>query len=178
MPPKLSGSFSLLAVASVLAAFAGPVASQSSGRPVSQARRVSVTWERAPIGEVLQAFAAFSGTSIVAGAGVSGSVTAEINDQPWDVALASILASQGLHATADGYGIIRVENMGAIEARQTIEPLITRSYRVSYSRASELQAAIGPLLSPRGGVSVLERTNTVIVTDIEGVQRAVAALLR
>jgi type II secretory pathway component HofQ len=137
-----------------------------------------VTWERTPIAEVLQAFAAFSGASIVAGSGVSGFVTADINDQPWDVALGTILASQGLHATEDRYGIIRVESLGAMSARQTVEPLVTRSYRISFQRAAELQAAIASLLSPRGSVAVLESTNTLIVTDIERVQGAAAALLR
>lgn len=178
MCTKLSGWVAVLAVATTLADFGVPVSAQSAGRTASQARRVSVTWERTPVAEVLQAFAAFSGASIVAGAGVSGLVTADINDQPWDVALASILASQGLHATADASGIIRVETLGTIDARQTIEPLVTRSYRISYSSASELQAAIAPLLSPRGGVAVVESANTLVVTDIEGVQRAVAALLR
>jgi type IV pilus assembly protein PilQ len=139
---------------------------------------MSATWRGAPITEVLRAFAAFSGASIVAGAGVSGFVTADINDQPWDIALASILATQGLLATENASGIIRVENMADVGAREVIEPVVTRSYRISFSRAAELQAAIAPLLSPRGSVSVLESTNTIVVSDIERVQRAVAALLR
>ncbi len=128
--------------------------------------------------EVLRAFAAFSGASIVAGAGVGGFVTADINDQPWDVALASILATQRLLATENASGIIRVENMADVGSREVVEPVVTRSYRISFSRAAELQAAIAPLLSPRGSVSVVESTNTLVVSDIERVQRAVGALLR
>ena len=143
-----------------------------------QTRRMSATWRGAPIAEVLRAFATFSGASIVAGAGVSGSVTADINDQPWDVALASILATQGLLAAEDDYGIIRVETVANVGSREVIEPIVTRSYRISYSRAAELQAAIAPLLSSRGGVSVLESTNTMIVSDIDRVHRAISALLR
>jgi type IV pilus assembly protein PilQ len=143
-----------------------------------ETRRMSATWRAAPVGEVLRAFAAFSGASIVAGAGVSGFVNADINNQPWDVALASILSTQGLFATENAHGIIRVENMASADSREVIEPIVTRSYRISFSRAAEIEAVIAPLLSPRGGLSVLESTNTMIVSDIERVQRAVAALLR
>ena len=144
----------------------------------SQARRISVSWTEAPLADVLRAFAYFSGASIVAGEGVDGFVTADINDQPWDVALDAILSTRGLVATEDDYGIIRVENMSALDARQAVEPLLTRSYRISYSQAGEIQAAIAPLLSERGSVSVVQSTNTLVVSDIARVQRAVERLLR
>ena len=56
-------------------------------------------------------FSAFAGRSIVASEGVTGFVTAEINDQPWDRALAAILAVQGLVATEDEDGNMRVHNI-------------------------------------------------------------------
>lgn len=151
---------------------------RQAGTVRSQVRRISVTWTEAPIGDVLRAFAAFSGTSIVAGANVTGFVTADINDQPWDAALRTILAAQGLVAVEDEHGIIRVDNMEELGRREAIEPILTRSYRISFSRASELQAAIAPLLSQRGSVSTVPSTNTLVVSDIARVQRAVAALLR
>ena len=151
---------------------------QANSGPNSQARRVSVTWEQAPIGEVLQAFAMFSGFSIVAGADVSGFVTADINDKPWDVALATILASQGLRATENEQGIIRIETLSRASADEVVEPLVTRTYRLSFTRASELQGTISPLLSPRGTVAVMESSNSLVVTDIARVHRAVASALR
>ncbi|MEQ1857929.1 MAG: hypothetical protein ABL963_15850, partial [Longimicrobiales bacterium] len=98
MIARLCGGLIALVVSIATAGAPGALHAQSSGAPTSQTRRVSVTWERAPIGEVLQAFAAFSGYSIVTGADVSGFVTADINDQPWDVALGTILAGHGLRA--------------------------------------------------------------------------------
>jgi type IV pilus assembly protein PilQ len=160
------------------ALFAPSLNAQSSSSPPSRARRVSVTWEQAPIREVLQAFAAFSGVSIVAGADVDGFVTADINDRPWDVALATILASQGLRATENEYGIIRVETLTQAAADEGVEPLLTRTYRLSFSRASELQGTVAPLLSPRGAVAVVESTNSLVVTDIARVHRTVVSLLR
>lgn len=151
---------------------------QAPAEAQSEARRISVTWTEAPVADVLHAFAAFSGFSIVAGSGVGGFVTADINDQPWDVALEAVLASRGLAAIEDEHGIIRVESLASMDARETLEPLLTRSYRVSYSRAAEIQTAIAGVLSPRGRVSVVESTNTLVVTDVARVQRSIAALLR
>lgn len=128
--------------------------------------------------EVLRAFAAFSGASIVAGSGVGGSVTADINDQPWDVALEAILSTHGLVATENEHGIIRVENVADIDAREVVEPLVTRSYRISFSRAEEIHAAVLPILSARGNASVVQSTNTLVVSDVARVHRAVASLLR
>lgn len=165
--------------AALLLAVAAPVRGQDRPVPAtSEARRMSVSWIDVPIRDVLRAFAAYSGTSIVAGANVSGSVTADINDQPWDVALRTILSVNGLVATEDEYGIISVQNIVDLDAREATEPLLTRSYRISYSRATEIQAAVVPLLSPRGSASVVESTNTLVVSDIARVQRGVAALLK
>jgi type IV pilus assembly protein PilQ len=154
-----------------------PAAGQAD-RPRGATRRMSASWTAAPLADVLRAFAAFSGASIVAGAGVGGFVTADINDQPWDVALHAVLSTRGLVATEDEHGIIRVESVADLGAREAVEPLLTRTYRISYSRAAEIQTAVAPLLSPRGSVSVVPSTNTVVVTDVARVQRAVASLLR
>ena len=153
------------------------VGAAQPGTAQSEARHMSVSWSGTPIHEVLRAFAAYSGKSIVAGAGVSGLVTADINDQPWDVALQVILSTNGLVATENEYGIIRVDDMTRLGEREELEPLTTRSYRISFSRASEIQAAVTPLLSSRGSASVIESTNTLVVSDVPRVQRAVAGLL-
>jgi type IV pilus assembly protein PilQ len=143
----------------------------------SQARRISVTWTEAPINDVLLAFAAFSGVSIVPGANVAGFVTADINDQPWDVALETILAGQGLVANEESSGIIRVDNITDLNERETIEPIETTAYRVSFATAAEVQTAVTPLLTERGQATINTGTNTLIVSDINRVQNAISNLL-
>lgn len=145
---------------------------------LSQARRISVTWTEAPINDVLLAFAAFSGTSIVPGSNVEGFVTADINDQPWDVALETILAGQGLVASENEYGIIRVDNITDLNDREAIEPIRTVAHRISFGTAIEIQAAVQPLLSERGQATVGQGTNTLVVSDIQRVQDAIADLLQ
>lgn len=158
-----------------------PAAEASAAIPdttISQLSRITVSWTEAPLRDVIQAFAAYSGRSIVLGTGAEGLfVTADINDQPWDVALGTILRSRGLWAVENEYGIIRVESLADVAAREALQPIVTRAYRVSYSRAAELQSTIAPLLSERGSVSVVESSNVLVVTDVERVQRVVAGLL-
>jgi type II secretory pathway component GspD/PulD (secretin) len=177
-----AGSALIAVLTASAVGLAGPSsASAQTAAPAQrqpETRRVTITWEAAPLSEVLRAFAAFSGASIVAGAGVEGFVTADINNQPWDVALEAILSSLGFFAVEQESGIIRVQSMADVSTQETIEPIVTRSYRLSFARASEVQPALAPLLSPRGAISVLETTNTVIVSDIARVHRAIAGLLR
>jgi type IV pilus assembly protein PilQ len=155
-----------------------PRALQPAPRQVqSAARRISVTWTEAPINDVLLAFAAFSGQSIVPGSNVVGFVTADINDQPWDIALQTIMETQGLRAREDEYGIIRVDNITDLNDRELIEPILTQAHRISFATAAEIATSIQPLLTERGQVTVSTGTNTVIVSDIQRVQNSVTGLL-
>jgi len=148
-------------------------------RQVSQQRRISITFTNTPIQDVLLAFASFSGKSIVPGSNVSGIVTADIRDQPWDVAMKAILSGQGLVAEEDpDYGIIRVDNITDLNEREAVEPIVTVAHRINYGTAAELQTSIQPLLSERGSITAGQGTNTLVVNDIQRVQAAVGSLLR
>jgi hypothetical protein len=57
--------------------------------------RITADWENAPIELVVAAFARFSGRKISTAAGVSGLVTAHVNNQPWDEALSQVMALHG-----------------------------------------------------------------------------------
>lgn len=144
-----------------------------------EARRITVQFENTPIEDVLFTFAEFADRSIVSGQNVSGTtISAVIDNQPWDVALEAILGSYGLVARELNSGIIRVDNVTSLSERELVEPLITRAYRVNFATAAELQSAVQGLLSDRGGASVGQGTNTIIVTDIDRVHAAVGALVQ
>jgi len=57
---------------------------------------ISVTWDNAPLEDVIAAFAKFAHRQITAAPGVGGLVTATVIKQPWRQALESIMARQGL----------------------------------------------------------------------------------
>ncbi len=140
-------------------------------------RSMSVTFVDTPIREVLFTFADFSGRSIVAGSGVSGTISAEIRNQPWDIAFQAILESNGLAAQEQASGIIRVDRLQDIQERVEVEPLLTRIFRISFARAGEVAPSVESLLSSRGTLSTSQGTNTIVVTDIPGVLDQVEALI-
>jgi type IV pilus assembly protein PilQ len=113
--------------------------------------RITVTYVDADIRDVIAAFALFSGRTIVVGKGVSGTVTAEVRDQPWDVALRAILQSQGLAAKEDADGIITVDSFENIGKQQQSEPLTTQLVSLNYARASSLVLSVQSLLSRECG---------------------------
>ncbi|MEX2582613.1 MAG: AMIN domain-containing protein [Gemmatimonadota bacterium] len=131
--------------------------------------RITVTFQEAEIRDVLASFAEFTGRSIVPGSGVEGNVTATIRDQPWDVALQTILRAYGLAAQEASSGIIQVDAIERLQERQTQEPLVTQTFRINYVPVGELATSLEPLRSERGRISVNPSTNTLIVTDVESV---------
>jgi type IV pilus assembly protein PilQ len=132
-----------------------------------QQPRISVTFDAATIDEVIANFAAFSGRSIITGKGITGTVTAEIHDQPWDRAFEAILASQGLAASELPSGIIRVDSRANLAAEDSTEPLETLPFKINYARASALLPSIQPLLTPhRGAAAADTTTNSLIITDL------------
>lgn len=153
---------------------------------VSEQPRITVTYQDADIRDVIAAFASFSGRTIVVGKDVSGTITAEIKNQPWDVALRAILQGQGLAAAEDGLtGIIMVDSYKNIAAKQSSEPVTTQLVAVNYASAASLVGTLtnllakdcSPGLSPdvqvnsrnncyaRGAVAADTATNTLLITE-------------
>jgi type IV pilus assembly protein PilQ len=153
---------------------------------MSSQPKITVTYQDTDIKDVIAGFAVFSGRTIVAGKGVTGTVSAEVRDQPWDVALRAILSSQGYAAKEDADGIISVDSYENIAKQQATEPVQTRIISVNYARASSLVSTVKSLLSKdcpagaagpngvasgaecktRGDVSADSGTNRLLVTDV------------
>ena len=163
-----------------------PVALFSQAQQSQQAP-ITVTFQDTDIRDVIASFAAFSGRTIVVGKDVQGTVTAEIRNQPWDVALRAILQGQGLAASEDALsGIITVDSYANILNRQASEPLQTQLISINYARAVALVPTIQSLLqkdcpqlpstanapanaafgcASRGLVAADSTTNTLIITE-------------
>jgi type IV pilus assembly protein PilQ len=153
------------------------------------APRITVTYQDADIRDVIAAFAAFSGRTIVVGREVEGAITAEIKDQPWDVALQALLSAQGLAASEESSGIITVDSYKNIAANRASEPLVTQIFDVNYAKAASMLPMISGLLSRdcsalgpnagaqsggaqgsgcmvRGSANADTSTNKLLVTDV------------
>ena len=128
--------------------------------------RITVTWDRASIADVVAGFAAFSGRTIIIGKDVKGEVTAEVKNQPWPMAFQAILGSQGLSAQEMAGGIIRVDAPGVLSALDSLEPLETSVVRINYAHAGSLEKTVESILTKgRGRVVADTGSNSLIITD-------------
>ncbi len=122
-------------------------ASRTFAPQQSQEPRVTFSFVAVPIREVISFFSTASGRSFVTGSTVTGTVTAEIVGQPWDIALSKILQSYGLSAVEDSTGIITVDSYRNLAARVASEPLVTEVIPVNYAKASELAVTIRQIMA-------------------------------
>jgi type IV pilus assembly protein PilQ len=151
---------------SVPAPYRAPAAVAPSPAPRLDDPRITVTWDRASIADVVAGFAAFSGRTIILGKDIKGEVTAEIKDQPWHMAFQAILATQGLSVQEMPGGILRVDAPTALAALDSLEPLETRVVKINYGSAGSLAKTVESVLTKgRGRVVADTGTNTLILTD-------------
>jgi type IV pilus assembly protein PilQ len=139
---------------------------QSAAMRSRQEPRITVTWDRASIADVVAGFAAFSGRTIILGKDIKGEVNAEIKNQPWPQAFQAVLATQGLTAQEMPGGIIRVDAPQVLAALDSLEPLETSVVRINYAQAGSLGKTVESILTKgRGRVIADTATNSLIITD-------------
>ncbi len=158
-----------------------PMAPAPVAAPADDEPRITVSWDKASIADVVTGFAAFSGRNIILGKDITGEVTAEIRNQPWPQAFAAILAAQGLTAQEMAGGIIRVDAPATLAALDSLEPLDTRVVRLNYHRAVSLAKTVESVVTKgRGRVVADSSSNALVVTDtrshIQGVVDFIAGM--
>jgi type IV pilus assembly protein PilQ len=134
----------------------------------AQQPRITVTYDSASVLDVIAGFAEFADISIVPNASVAGQSVrgVEIRDRPWDEALDAILAAQGLGWRVTRGGIIVVDRLDSLIARESLQSE-TRVIRINYANADTVAGTLQKLATPNlGQVVAYQGTNSVIVTDI------------
>ncbi len=143
--------------------------------------RITVAYDSAMMLDVLAGFAEFAGVSIVPSAAVAEVVVRgiDIRDQQWDVALDAILASQGLGWHMQSEGILIVDMLEGLLARDTLRTE-TRVFRINYASADSVAVTLmAALATPgRGQVVAYQGTNSVIVTDVPSVVARMDTLIQ
>ena len=132
----------------------------------SQAARITVTWDNSDLREVVAGFAAFSGRTIILSKDITGHVTAEIKNQPWDLAFNAVLESQGLTANVLDGGILQVIDKKDLARADSTVPVETRLVRVNYAKASALVPSVQSILTKRGAVVADSTSNALVITEI------------
>ncbi|WP_287017767.1 type IV pilus secretin PilQ [Cycloclasticus sp.] len=149
--------------------------------------KLSLNFQSIEVRSVLQLLADFTDMNLVASDSVGGSVTLRLNNVPWDQALDIILKSKGLAKRVKG-NVMMVGPQAEVAAQEKLEleakkqvvelsPLLTEFFEISYAKASDLVTILKStggsgdrnsntkLISSRGGVSVDQRTNTLLVQE-------------
>ena len=131
----------------------------------------------ANIHNVFRLISHVSKLNIVSSDDVSGSVTVRMIEVPWDQALAAVLQSKSFGAVQYG-NIVRVapistirlereEAAAAERAREDSVPLGMLALPLNYAEADQIKKNLENMLSRRGSVNFDDRTNTLIVRDID-----------
>lgn len=156
-----------------------------------QGKPISLNFQDIPVRTVLQIIADFNNLNLVTTDSVSGNITLRLDGVPWEQALDIILKVRGLDKRLDN-NILLVAPADEIAAREKqqlesrnqvadLAPLYTEYLQINYAKASEVAALLSSdstkLLSPRGAVSVDERTNVLVVKDTADVISNVKRML-
>ena len=138
---------------------------------------ISLDLQDTDIDNALRIIAEVSNLNIVASEDVIGKVTLRLTDVPWDQALDVILKTHGLDKVLEGNVMriapvdkLRVERESLKQAQiadMELAQLLVKYIRVSYGKASELKSLVETVLSERGTVAYDERSNQLIVKDIQ-----------
>jgi type IV pilus assembly protein PilQ len=153
-------------------------------------KKISLDLQDADVVNVLRLIADIGGVNIDFGADVSGKVTVNLKNIPWDQALDIILMTNGLDKVVMGK-IIRIarsetiteeanKRLAAKKASDKVEPLVTRIIPVNYSDIATIKESdlIKNILSERGKIDFDARTNTLIVHDIAKSVSQIETLVR
>jgi len=132
----------------------------------SPAPRITVQWDAASIEDVVAGFAAFSGRTIIIGKGITGTVTAEIKNQPWDLAFNAVLESQGLSVVTLPGGIFNVVSKAELARADSTVPIETRLVRINYAKATSLVPAVASIVTKRGAVVADSTSNSLVITEV------------
>jgi type IV pilus assembly protein PilQ len=132
----------------------------------SQAPRITVQWDNASIEDVVAGFAAFSGRTIILSKDIKGTVTAEIKNQPWDLALNAVLESQGLAVQTLPGGILNVVSKVELARADSTVPITTRLVRINYAKATSLVPSVQSILSKRGQAVADSTSNALVITEV------------
>lgn len=154
-----------------------PTPAQILEDPQLEGVPIEVDFVDVNIRDVVRFFSRFTGINMVLDPEVTGVVTMQLFEVPWDSAFLTILESHALDYTIDR-NIVRVTTTAKMaqeaqaraqlqEQSEAAEPLVTQRIALSYASAEELLELTTSQLSNRGEAVIDARTNSLIVRDTD-----------
>jgi type IV pilus assembly protein PilQ len=140
-------------------------------------QKVTLEFKDADIKNIFRVIAEVSGYNMIIDPAVTGKLTLRLVNVPWDQALDILLETNNLGMKKVG-NVIRVLPMAAIKkeeeealaakkAKEKLEDLVTKLIPISYAKATDMAAKLKGVMTDRGTATVDERTNTIILKDIQ-----------
>jgi type IV pilus secretin PilQ/predicted competence protein len=137
---------------------------------------MSFNFHNADLKDVIKIIAKVSGLNIVLDPAVSGRVTSQLNQVPWDQALELFLKINGLDLVQEG-NIIRIGKVEQLaneafnrrklkDAQQQEGELTVFTRTLSFAKVSEINPILKKQLSKRGEIIESERSNTLIISEV------------
>lgn len=155
--------------------------------------KVTLDFQDVDVRTVLQILAKESGVNIVASDTVGGKMTLNLKDVPWDQALDLVMQARNLDMRRQG-NIINIAPRSELLAqdRQIMQgqkeqaemgPLVSRTFQLKYKSVEDFKTMLDSvddnggngdsnsngMLSSRGSIMIDAGTNTLIVTDNQGI---------
>jgi type IV pilus secretin PilQ/predicted competence protein len=138
---------------------------------------LSLKFKDADLRDVILYLGEFAGLNVVFDPAVSGTVTCNLVDVPWDQALDILLKNNKMGKTIEG-NVLRIAPQGVLarereelerirRSQELVGPVIVKTFTLSYSRATEIRMLLQSKVSERGEIIVDERTNTLIISDVK-----------
>jgi len=160
--------------------------------PQYKGEKITLDFQNADIHNILRIIADVSGLNIVTSDEVKGTITIRLKDVPWDQALDVVLESKDLDKMSIG-NVVRIapakvikdaqdRQLASKKTKEQLEPLITSVIPVNFAKASEITSVIKGkevgLISDRGSITAENRTNVLIVKDIQRSVNEISAMVK
>jgi type IV pilus assembly protein PilQ len=140
-------------------------------------RKVSLEFSDADVRKIFQLIAEVSNLNFLIADDVTGTISIKLVNVPWDQALDVILDTKNLEMKQEGsivqikpkgkFKSIEQEEADAKKAKERLMPLVTEIFDVNFAGVSDVERQFTSMKSERGTISRDDRTNRVIVKDVQ-----------
>lgn len=152
---------------------------------LSASKNITLDFKDADIQSVLRIIAYKSGVNIVTTPDILGNVTIRLVDVPWEQALDTITKTCGFGFERLSDKIIMVSSLErlaqqrkSLQEAAAMEPLDTQAFVLNFSKAEDVKISVEKLISPKGKITVENRSNTILITDIKSNLKLVGDIIK
>lgn len=136
-------------------------------------QEISLNFQHIAVRDLLQMIADYNNFNLVVSDAVEGHLTLRLESVPWQQVLDIVLQAKGLDKRLEGNVMLVAPVAELAETRQAraMGALVSRVFAINFASASDVAQVISAqgeqgLLSPRGSVTVDQRTNSLLVRDV------------